>query len=76
MTPEHESLRTVLDEAPFSIRAIAEKMGLSHTTLRLIRDGDRRLTEENRQALISALREWGEQCFDLAKLLEEEAPNG
>lgn len=66
----NEPLRRVLDDAPFSIRALAREAGVSHGLLTKIRDGERRLTEETREALVAALRRWGEQCNELADQLE------
>lgn len=72
MPSEPDPLRRVLEEAPGSVRALAEEAGLSDTLLLLVRDGERRLTPRTRQALVSALRRWGERCHELADLLEND----
>lgn len=63
-------LRTILDEAPGSIRELAREAGISHPLLVAIRDGERRLTPETRDAVAAALRRWAERCEGLAEALE------
>jgi len=59
-----------LDCVPTSIRTLAEHAGVSDELLRLIRDGERRLTPRVARAVARALGEWGETCRALAAELE------
>ncbi len=63
--------RRVLDEAPGSIRALAEAAGVSHALLVRVRKGDRGLTSDTVQAVAAALRAWGDRCHALADALED-----
>lgn len=63
-------LRKVLDAIPTSLRALAHEAGVSEKLLRMIRDGDRRLTPEVRAQLVEALRAWEQDCGDAADALE------
>lgn len=63
-------LRRVLDESPGSIRELAREAGVSHALLLAVRDGQRRLTPETREAVVTALQRWAERCEDLAEALE------
>lgn len=63
-------LRKALDATPGSIRALAEEAGVSERLLRMIRDGDRRLTSDVRAKLVVALRTWEEDCGAAADALE------
>lgn len=63
-------LRKVLDAIPASNRALAREAGISPKLLRMIRDGDRRLTPETRDALAAALRRWEGRCGEAAEALE------
>lgn len=72
-------LQKVLDSVPASTRALAREADISPRLLRMIRDGDRRLTSEVRDALIRTLRAWGEECIEAAEALEAadlESPTG
>lgn len=51
-----------VEAAPGSIRELADEAGVSDTLIRLVRDGDRRLTPATRDALADALRRWGARC--------------
>lgn len=66
-------LREVLDAIPTSLRALALAAGVSEKLLRMIRDGDRRLTPEVRVRLVEALRAWEQDCGDAADILEAAA---
>lgn len=70
--------RRVLDEAPGSIRALADAAGVSHALLIRIRQGDRSLTPETVHAVVRALWDWGDRCHSLADALENapRAPRG
>jgi len=70
MEETHATLRKVLDAIPASTRALAREAGISPTLLRMIRDGDRRLTREVRDALATALRRWKVCCGEAAEALE------
>lgn len=66
-------LRTVLEDAPGSIRELAREAGLAHVTLIQVRDGDRNLTRERWADLVAALRRWEDRCGHLADELEDAA---
>jgi len=63
-------LQEILESAPGSIRALAREAGVNETLLRKIRDGERRLTRDTRDAVAAALRRWEERCGGLAEDLE------
>lgn len=63
-------LRKVLDAIPTSLRAFAHAAGVSEKLVRMIRDGDRRLTPDVRAKLVEALRTWEADCGDAADALE------
>lgn len=63
-------LRKVLDAIPASTRALAREAGVSPKLVRMIRDGDRRLTPETRAKLVAALRTWEADVGDAADALE------
>lgn len=65
-----DTLRRILRVAPGSIRALARESGVSEALLRAVRDGDRRLTREARDAVADALRTWAARCEGLADALE------
>lgn len=68
---EHQALlREVLDATPTSLRALADAASVSEKLLRMIRDGDRRLTPEVRAALAEAIRTWEKDCGDAVDALE------
>lgn len=73
MTNGRAVLRKVLEANPASIRTLASEAGVSEKLLRLIRDGNRRLTPETRDALAGALRRWEARCREAAEQLEREA---
>lgn len=58
MSDSRAALRQALDAIPASTRALAEEAGVDEKLLRMIRDGERRLTPETRDALAGALRRW------------------
>ena len=64
------ALQTVLDRSPASIRSLAHAADLSEALLRAIRDGDRRLTADTREALVKALRERAGIYEELAETLD------
>lgn len=63
-------LQRILRDAPCSIRALAREAGVNETLLRKIRDGERRLTADTRDAVVAALRRWEDTCGSLAGDLE------
>lgn len=63
-------LRKVLETSPASLRALARAAGVSPKLVRMIRDGDRRLTSEVRAKLVDALRRWEDDLGDAAECLE------
>lgn len=67
-------LRKVLDAIPTSTRALAQEAGVSEKLLRMIRDGDRRLTSDVRAKLVEALRTWETDCGNAADALEAVNP--
>lgn len=69
-------MRRVLQETPGSIRALAREAGVSHVLLTKIRDGDRRLTPDTREALAAALERWSDSLDSLATELREGRHNG
>lgn len=73
------ALQKVLETSPGSIRALAREAGVSEALLRAVRDGERRLTRETRDALASALRRWKTRCEEALEALEAadlESPTG
>lgn len=70
----HAVVREALDRAPCSVRALALEAGVSPRLLRMIRDGDRRLTRETRDALAGALRDREDRCRAAAEALEAADP--
>ena len=73
------ALRKILDMTPGSIRELAREAGLSEALLRAVRDGDRRLTRQSRDALVDALGRWEKRCGDALEVLEAadlEPPQG
>lgn len=67
-------LRQALGAVPGSLRELARAADLSPRLLRMVRDGDRRLTPATRDALIAALRRWEERCGRAAEALERSDP--
>lgn len=67
-------LREALDVAPASIRALARAAGVSPRLVTRIRDGERRLTRETRDALAGALRDREARCRRAAEALEAVDP--
>lgn len=63
-------LQHVLDAIPASQRALARAAGVSPKLLRMVRDGERRLTAHTRDAIASALRAWETRCAGAADALE------
>lgn len=74
MSDETTALRTALDAAPASIRALALDAGISPRLVTRIRDGERRLTRETRDALADALRAREDRCRRAAEALEAVSP--
>jgi hypothetical protein len=64
------AFRKALEESPCSLRALAREAGVDHSLLVRVRDGDRPLTPATVQAVVTALRRWGERCESLADELE------
>lgn len=71
-----QAVRAVLEQLPVSIRALAREAGVSESLLRAIRDGNRRLTDETREAVVSALRHLGDRHHQLADRLDQPEPGG
>jgi len=63
-------LRLVFDAIPASTRALAREAGVSPKLLRMVRDGERRLTAATRDALVAALRRWEVRCGEALDALE------
>lgn len=63
-------LRNVLDANPASTRTLAQEAGVSEKLLRLVRDGERRLTPQVRAALVDVLRRWERELRQAADGLE------
>lgn len=63
-------VRRVLDQIPMSTRALAEKAGVDEKLLRMIRDGERRLTADVRDSLLAVLRRWRGQLDGALEELE------
>jgi len=70
MKRETDLLRSVLEAIPASMRALAREAGVSPKLLRMIRDGERRLTPDTRDALAGALRRWEARCGEALDALE------
>lgn len=70
MSDSRAALRQALDAIPASTRALAEEAGVDEKLLRMIRDGERRLTPETRDALVGALRRWGGRLDEAGEALE------
>lgn len=63
-------IRQVLGANPASNRELARAAGISPKLLRMIRDGERRLTPDVRDALAAVLRRWAGDLEDAAGALE------
>lgn len=70
MDEPRNALQQVLDATPASIRALAREAGVDDRLLRLIRDGDRRLTPHVRDALVEAVSRWEARCRKAREALE------
>lgn len=70
MVTSHDALREILQDAPGSIRDLADEAGLAHTTLLRAESGARSLTPKTIKAVVAALRKWSERCASLADTLE------
>lgn len=67
---DETALRKPLEAAPCSIRALALEADLSPRLLTMVRDGERRLTAETRDALLAALRRREERYGEARRVLE------
>ena len=67
--PDSERIRRALEVAPCSLRALARKAGVPHSTLVLIRQGKRQPTQAVADALVDALVEWMGQCTEAASII-------
>lgn len=74
MNDEVTAVRTAVDLAPGSIRALARDAGISPRLVTLIRDGKRRLTAETKRALVEALRRREDRCREARAALEAVSP--
>lgn len=70
MEETEAALRKVLDLNPASLRALAREAGVSPKLIRMLRDGERRLTPEVRGALADALRRWEGHLGEAVEALE------
>lgn len=64
------ALRQALNANPASMRALAREAGVSPKLLRMLRDGERRLTPDVQVKLVDALRRWEADVGDAANALE------
>ena len=64
-----QAVRKALDAAPGSLRSVARAAGLSHTLLRMIRDGERSATPAVAKAVAKALEQWEKNCGQAAARL-------
>ncbi len=72
MTPEREdAVRRALRLAPGSLRAVAQKAGVSEGLLRHIRDGRRNATPAVVEALAEALEQLSGRYADAASALRD-----
>jgi hypothetical protein len=67
------AVRSALQHAPCSIRALARAADVPASTLVRIQSGDRAATVTVARALAGALRAWGQTCTALAGAVEEAA---
>ena len=74
MLNAQDALRKILQDAPGSIRELADEAGLAHTTLLRAESGARSLTPKTIEAVVTALRKWSERCATLADILEAAEP--
>lgn len=70
MNERRAAFQQALDATPASIRALAREVGVDDRLLRLIRDGERRLTPDVRDALVEALSRWEARCRKAREALE------
>ena len=70
-TGMEEAARRALAMAPGSLRALADRAGLSEKLLRLIRDGERTATERTVTALAEALDEFADEHTQAATILRD-----
>jgi predicted transcriptional regulator len=68
--PVRRALIQVLDRIPFSLRELARRAGISHSTLILAREGKIHLSEDHRKRVVKALREMSGEIAKLADQLE------
>lgn len=71
---ERTALRRALDAAPASIRALARDAGVSPRLVTMIRDGERRMTRETRDALLRAVSDRADRYGDAREALEAVEP--
>lgn len=69
MSELEEAVRKALDDLPGSLRALARKAGVSHSTLVRILNGERSATPEVVEALADALGRWAKRCSTAEGLL-------
>ena len=68
--PDSERISRALEIAPCSLRALARKAGVPHSTLVLIRQGKRQPTRAVAEALVGALLDWVEQCTEAVSVIQ------
>lgn len=67
-------LHNLLDTAPYGANALARDTGVSARLLRMVRDGDRRLTPEVRDALVAAISRRAARLGEVVEALEDLDP--
>lgn len=67
-------LRELLDALPYGASALARDAGVSARLLRMVRDGDRRLTAEVRDALGASLSRRAARLGEVVEALEDLDP--
>lgn len=70
MSDSRAALRQALAAIPTSTRALAEEAGVDEKLIRMIRNGERRLTPKTRDALAGALRRWQGRLDGAVEALE------
>ena len=67
------ALRQALEQTPGSIRELAREVGVEHSTLIRLREGDWSVTPEMAARLVAALRRYAARCEASADKLESAA---
>ncbi len=69
--PVRKALTVVLDRVPVSIRELARRADIPHSTLSRVRDGEFSLSPEATRKVVKALREMQTEMGELAYMLEK-----